>query len=81
MRLSLGPNHINTNGIGIIITPIHPMRVPAQFTPRFVNNCLENNGKVAPTAERRIVLAAKTEAALWEYVSLYRIEQFELKVY
>ena len=62
--LNLGPNHINTRGIGIIMAPIHQMRVPAHCTPRFWNNCLENKGKVAPTPERRIVLAAKTEAAL-----------------
>lgn len=44
--------------------PIQPMRVPAHCTPRFWNSCLENSGNAAPTAERRIVFAAKTDAAL-----------------
>lgn len=59
-------------GIGIMITAMHPMSVPAHWTPKFRNSCRENKGNVAPTAERRIVFAAKTEAALYNhrYVSM-----------
>ena len=42
----------------------HPSKVPAHCTPRLTNICFAKSGKHAPTADRRIVLAAKTEAAL-----------------
>ena len=55
---------MNAKGIGIIIAPRHPNNVPAHWTPRLVNIWREKRGKHAPTADRRIVLAANTEAAL-----------------
>lgn len=65
---SAGPNLMNTRGIGTMITARQPRRVAAHCTPRFINICFENSGKAAPTADRIIVLAAKTEAALSSYV-------------
>lgn len=62
--LSAGPNLMNANGIGTMITARQPNNVPAHCTPRFKNICFENRGKAAPTADRMMVLAAKTEAAL-----------------
>lgn len=59
-----GPYIRNAIGIGIIKAAIHPSSVPAHWTPRFLNICLENSGKQAPTRDRSIVLAAKADAAL-----------------
>jgi hypothetical protein len=47
-----------------MINARHPSRVPAHCTPRLLNICFENSGKAAPTADRIIVLAANTDAAL-----------------
>lgn len=47
-----------------MIAARQPKRVPAHWTPRLMNICFENNGNAAATADRIIVLAAKTEAAL-----------------
>jgi len=41
-----------------------PSKVPAHWTPRLSNICLANNGKQPPITDRRIVFAAKTDAAL-----------------
>lgn len=56
---------MKAKGIGIIIAARHPSSVPAHWTPRFWNIWREKRGKQAPTAERRMVLEAKTEAALF----------------
>lgn len=48
-----------------------PSKVPAHWTPRLLNICLANKGKAAPIADRRIVFAAKTEAAL--YVEIWLV--------
>lgn len=69
-RLNQGPNLIKANGIGIIMNAKHPNNVPAHCTPRFVKSWREKSGKPAPTADRRMVLAAKTDAALWTLASL-----------
>ena len=56
---------MNPTGIGIIIAARHPSNVPAHCTPRLTNICRAKRGKHAPTADRRMVLAAKTDAALF----------------
>lgn len=55
---------MNARGIGTIIAARQPRRVPAHCTPRFRNICLEKRGNAAPTVDRMIVFAAKTDAAL-----------------
>lgn len=62
--LKAGPHLINASGIGTMRAARHPRSVPAHCTPRLTNICRENRGKAAPTADRMIVFAAKTEAAL-----------------
>lgn len=62
--LNEGPNLMNASGIGTMINARQPNSVPAHCTPRFTNICFEKRGKAAPTADRMIVLAAKTDAAL-----------------
>lgn len=55
---------MNARGIGTMIRARHPRSVPAHCTPRFWNICFANSGNAAPTADRMIVFAANTEAAL-----------------
>jgi hypothetical protein len=62
--LRMGPILMNASGIGTMINARHPSNVPAHCTPRLLNICFENNGNAAPTADRMIVLAANTDAAL-----------------
>jgi hypothetical protein len=62
--LRAGPHLMNARGMGTIIRAKQPSSVPAHCTPRFWNICLENRGNAAPTADRIIVFAANTEAAL-----------------
>lgn len=54
-----------------------PSNVPAHWTPRLTNICFENRGNAAPTADRIMVFAAKTDAALgFELVlALYILEE------
>lgn len=59
---------MNPTGIGIIIAARHPSNVPAHCTPRLTNICRAKRGKHAPTADRKMVLAAKTDAALFGQV-------------
>lgn len=59
-----------------MIAARHPRRVPAHCTPRLTNICFEKRGKAAPTADRMMVFAAKTEAAL-EIVRRYTVDEVE----
>lgn len=59
--------------MGIIIADRQPSSVPAHCTPKFTNICFENRGKHAPTADRKIVFAANTDAALRRYRPLAEI--------
>jgi hypothetical protein len=52
--------------MGIMTAARHPSRVPAHWTPIFLNICFENKGKPAATAERRMMFAATVDAALFE---------------
>jgi hypothetical protein len=47
-----------------MINDRQPSKVPAHWTPRLSNNCLVKRGKQPPITDRRIVFAAKTDAAL-----------------
>jgi hypothetical protein len=55
---------INPAGIGIIMAARQPSKVPAHWMPRLLNICLAKRGNTEPIAERRMVFAAKTDAAL-----------------
>ena len=62
--LTLPPHLFSTNGIGIMTVATQANSVPAHCTPRFANNCLENNGKPAATVDRSMMFAATVDAAL-----------------
>jgi hypothetical protein len=55
---------MNARGIGTMMSARQPSNVPAHCTPRLTNICFEKRGKEAPTADRIMVFAAKTDAAL-----------------
>ena len=52
-----------TIGIGIITKAIQPMRVEAHLGLRASYICVANKGNAAPKMLRKIVFAAKAEAA------------------
>lgn len=58
------PKRMNNNGIGTIMVAKQPNNVPAHWLPRLLNICRVNSGKLPPTKDRIIVLAAKADAAL-----------------
>ena len=65
---------MKARGIGTMINARHPRSVPAHCTPRLLNICFENSGNAAPTADRMIVLAANTDAALGNWLEMAFLE-------
>lgn len=63
--LIFAPYFQKINGMGASTNATKPSSVPAQLTPRALNMYMLKRGKTAPARERRKVLAAIAEAALW----------------
>lgn len=58
------------NGMGAIAIATNPNNDPAQRGVSLSNIWFANNGNTAPNKERKIIVAAKAEAADARYVSI-----------
>lgn len=71
----LAPNFQKMIGMGTRARATKPSSEPAQLTPRPLNMYWEKSGKTAPQMERRKVLAAMAEAALFSFALVMSMER------
>lgn len=63
--LRRAPNRLKKNGMGTKAAAKQPSRVLAHCTPIFENICRVKSGKLDAKADRRMMLAATADAALY----------------